>query len=209
MEQLTTNMVTPLFLYPLARPFIYLLLLLNLTVTVINARDAPQNLLDFYDSVRAQGHCYHELASGFYSSDGGTHDFAYCGDHLKTLGVIYIQGRSGALANLDVDCDGAPRNGSSNDGRCRRELSPDVQNATSFRDVIGSYGSGSVVDLDPYVHPYVVFGNARGTRSRSGWQTFDPAEYGMRPLSVMAVVCPSRKLVDGMWWEMGDWSKWN
>jgi hypothetical protein len=97
-----------------------------------------------------------------------------------------------------VDCDGTG-GGPSDDGRCRRELSPDLQGATSFRDTLAGYGRKNVSDLNPYVHPYVVFGNARGTRGRGGWRAFDPSAYGMRPLSVMAVVCPDRRLVYGIW----------
>jgi hypothetical protein len=126
--------------------------------------------------------------------------------------VLYLQGRNGVLANLDVDCDGvssntsaaAPAAGNSgaaaNDGRCRQDLSPDLQPATSFRDVVRGYKKPGVPDLNPYVHPYVVFGNAPGTRHRRGWRSFDPTKYGMRPLSVMAVLCPDRKtLVYGVW----------
>jgi hypothetical protein len=119
--------------------------------------------------------------------------------------VIYIQGRDGALANLDVDCDGTtpPSSNTSttaNDGRCRADLSPDLQPATSFRDILRGYNKPNVSDLNPYVHPYVVFGNAPGMRHRHGWRVFDPTKYGMRPLSVMAVLCPDKKtLVYGVW----------
>lgn len=99
---------------------------------------------------------------------------------------------------MDVDCDGTTGGGVGDDGRCRADLSPDIQNATSFRDAVAGYGRG-VTDLNPYVHPYVVFGNARGTRGRKGWRAFDPTAHGMRPLSVMAVVCPGYKLVFGVW----------
>ncbi|KAL2174182.1 fungal chitosanase of glycosyl hydrolase group 75-domain-containing protein [Thermothelomyces heterothallicus CBS 202.75] len=198
--------------FPLYTSKIVLIHLITLSLAgVTTARDAPKNLLGFYDAIRAQGHCRHELASGFYSRDNGPNNFAYCGDYLDTAGIIYIQGRSGALANLDVDCDGAS-GGPSDDGRCRRELSTDLQNATSFRDLLASYGRAGVAELNPYVHPYVVFGNAPATKTttssgreaKSGeWRAFDPSEYGMRPLGVMAVVCPtSRKLVYGVWGDM-------
>ncbi|KAH6633869.1 glycoside hydrolase family 75 protein [Chaetomium sp. MPI-SDFR-AT-0129] len=168
-----------------------------------NALKAPQNLLDLYDTTRAKGRCSHELATGFYSTDGGSNNFAYCGDRLSTSGIIYLQGRHGTLANLDVDCDGTGTgsNGTaspSNDGRCRVDLSPDTQNTTTFRDTLAGYGHG-LTDLNPYVHPYVVFGNARGTHNRRGWKAFDPTAHGMRPLSVMAVVCPNREMVYGIW----------
>jgi hypothetical protein len=48
---------------------IQLLVLSLLGVAV--AREAPQNLVDFYNAVRAKGRCSHELATGFYSRDGG------------------------------------------------------------------------------------------------------------------------------------------
>ena len=97
---------------------------------------------------------------------------------------------------MDVDCDGVGGVGA--DGRCRLELNPDTQNVTSFRDTVAGYGRG-LVDLNPYVHPYVVFGNDRGTRHRVGWHPFDPTAQGMKALSVMAVVCPGYKLVYGIW----------
>ncbi|EAQ93849.1 hypothetical protein CHGG_02084 [Chaetomium globosum CBS 148.51] len=210
-----------------------LAVILGVLATISDARRAPENLLNFYDAVRAKGHCSNALATGFYSRDSGPNgacipssslprppppssssqsqhhpqptrspnppDFAYCGDHLATSGIIYLQGRDGALANLDVDCDGTV-GGPSDDGRCRRELSPDLQGATSFRDTLAGYGHGNATaDLNPYVHPYVVFGNAVGTRGRAGWRAFDPSAHGMRPLSVMAVVCPDRRLVYGVW----------
>ncbi|KAK4152698.1 endo-chitosanase [Chaetomidium leptoderma] len=187
-------MLTLLLSHWMGRPVIQLLLLS--LATVGSARDAPQNLRDFYDSVRAKGHCSNELASGFYSRANGPNTFSYCGDQLSSSGVIFLQGRDGALANMDVDCDGVA--GAADDGRCRYSLSPDVQNVTTFRDLVAGYNKG-VKDLNPYVHPYVVFGNAPGTRGRSGWRAFDPTEHGMRPLSVMAVVCPNRKVVYGIW----------
>ncbi|KAK3299769.1 fungal chitosanase of glycosyl hydrolase group 75-domain-containing protein [Chaetomium fimeti] len=161
-----------------------LTLFLGILAVVSNARDAPQNLQDFYDAVRAKGHCSNKLGTGFYSRDNGSNDFAYCGDHLASSGVIYLQGPNGSLANLDVDCDGTD-GGARDDGRCRAELSPDLQGRTSFRDALSAYGRG-VGDLNPYVHPYV-------------WRAFDPAAHGMRPLSVMAVLCPDRRLVYGVW----------
>lgn len=40
-----------------------------------------------------------------------------------------------------------------------------------------------ISDLDANVHPFVVFGN------EEGYPSFDPKTYGIKPLSVMAVVC--------------------
>lgn len=108
--------------------------------------------------------------------------FSYCGDRLSSDGIIYIKGPGSALANMDIDCDGA-QGGFADDGRC--SSSRDTQSVTSFQWILQGYGKG-VRDLDANVHPYVVFGNVG---SKKGWRTFDPQEYGVLPLSVMAVVC--------------------
>lgn len=36
------------------------------------ARDAPQNLRDLYDAIRAKRQCSNELATGFYSKSSGS-----------------------------------------------------------------------------------------------------------------------------------------
>jgi hypothetical protein len=108
--------------------------------------------------------------------------FSYCGDHLEDYNVIYIKGTGSNFADMDVDCDGE-QNGRGDDGRCGS--SQDTQSITSFQWIIEGYKKG-IKDLNANVHPYVVFGN-EGTKS--GWKTFDPQEYGIEPLSVMAVVC--------------------
>ncbi|CAJ2514222.1 Uu.00g023410.m01.CDS01 [Anthostomella pinea] len=58
----------------------------------------------------------------------------------------------------------------------------------------GIYNKG-IKDLDANIHPYVVFGNVGG---KDGFTGFDPAEHGIEPLSVMAVVCGD-KLIYGVW----------
>jgi hypothetical protein len=83
---------------------------------------------------------------------------------------------------MDIDCDGI-QGGPGDDGRCGH--STDTQSTTSFSDVVQSYADG-VADLNANVHPYVVFGN---TGNKPGYVNFDPQKYGVRPLSVMAVVC--------------------
>lgn len=155
--------------------------------------------------------------------------YSYCGDHIDDYNILYIQGRKGALADMDIDCDGA-QGGPSDDGRCSYGLSPDLQNTTAFQDIIVQYDVG-ISDLNTYVHPYVVLGNdapreqkrlwtgKMGTVRAEGsknWKTFNPQSYGIEPLSVVAVVCggggPSdsskegeeepgskRKLVYGIW----------
>ncbi|KAK1752738.1 chitosanase [Echria macrotheca] len=160
-----------------------------------DAKEVPQNLRDFYNAVRKKGSCSNQLATGFYATDTGPNTFSYCSDHLSTQNVIYIQGKKGALADMDIDCDGA-QGGPADDGRCSIGRSPDYQGTTAFQDVVASYAAG-IKDLNSYVHPYVVFGN---TGSRKGWRTFDPTRYGVRPLSVMAVVCDGGdKLFYGVW----------
>ena len=93
---------------------------------------------------------------------------------------------------MDIDCDGTQSDSPAYDGRC--EASTDTQSVTTFQDTVASYRAG-VKDLDANVHGYVVFGNSG---DRPGWRTFDPEEYGIEPLSVMAVVCGDR-LVYGVW----------
>lgn len=88
---------------------------------------------------------------------------------------------------MDIDCDGTQNEPSSsaNDGRCGS--SSDTQGITSFADTIKDYDAG-ISDLNPYIHPYVVFGNS-ADRDTAGYATFDPTQYGIEPLSIMAVVC--------------------
>lgn len=88
---------------------------------------------------------------------------------------------------MDVDCDGI-QDGPADDGRCGS--SGDTQSVTSFQGTVEGYGTGQR-DLDAFIHPYVVFGN---TGKRSGYVNFNPRDYGIEPLSVMAVVC-NNKLV--------------
>lgn len=113
--------------------------------------------------------------------------FTYCGDHISDYNVVYIQGKNGELANMDIDCDGV-QHGPADDGRCGS--SGDTQSITSFQYVLEGYKTGQK-DLDANAHPYVVFGN---TGSSSNWPQFDPQQYGIQPLSLMAVVC-NNKLV--------------
>lgn len=80
---------------------------------------------------------------------------------------------------MDIDCDGA--NNSSGD--CKNDPSGDDE--TAFKDQVQKYG---ISDLDANVHSYVVFGN----------QGFNPQDYGMKPLSVMAIVC-NGQLHYGVW----------
>jgi hypothetical protein len=99
---------------------------------------------------------------------------------------------------MDVDCDRV-RGSWADDSRCQYALSPDAQNKTSFCNVLADYGR-DVTDLNPYVHPYIVFGNSFSAKNITGWRTFDPARYGMQPLSVMAIICNGGDtVVYGVW----------
>ncbi|GJN70713.1 chitosanase [Purpureocillium lilacinum] len=158
---------------------------------VASARDVPSNVKSFYDGIRAQKQCRNVLAGGFHSVQGDSGNFEYCGDHMQDYNVVYLQGRGGQLANMDIDCDGIQR-GPADDGRCGS--SDDTQSQTSFKDTVASYGTGQR-DLDANAHPYVVFGN---DGSKPGWRKFNPQQYGIEPLSVMAVVC-NNKLIYGVW----------
>ncbi|KAK0630312.1 fungal chitosanase of glycosyl hydrolase group 75-domain-containing protein [Bombardia bombarda] len=174
---------------------------LLLTATCITCRPTPNNIMSLYSTIRSQGSCKHVLAGGFYATDDGTNSFSYCADHLDTSNVIFIQGRHGELADMDVDCDGI-QGGPADDGRCSYGRSPDLQNTTAFQDVVESYNVG-IKDLDPYVIPYVVFGNTGTTnatkaKAAGGWPSFDPTSCGIEPLSIVAVVCGDQ-LVYGIW----------
>lgn len=52
-------------------PRVSVILILLSIAGVTKALPTPQNLLEFYDAIRAQGRCHRELASGFYSRDNG------------------------------------------------------------------------------------------------------------------------------------------
>ncbi|KAK4173796.1 fungal chitosanase of glycosyl hydrolase group 75-domain-containing protein [Triangularia setosa] len=155
----------------------------------------PQNVNDFYQELRERAApCPHSLAGGFYNIDNGTNTTSYCANDPHRPSIIYLSGVNGTLSNMDIDCDGV-QGGSQDDGRCSLGRSPDYQDATAFQDIVQSYGVG-ISDLNTYIHPYVVFGNSG---SKPGWKTFDPTDYGVKPLSVMAVVCPGNKMVYGIW----------
>lgn len=81
---------------------------------------------------------------------------------------------------MDVDCDGNPV---STGGDTRCDSSQDTIPETAFKSMVQQYG---ISDLNAYIHTYVVFGN-QGTKQ--GFVNFKPQDYGMEPLSVMAVVC--------------------
>ncbi|KAI9797817.1 MAG: hypothetical protein M1833_005320 [Piccolia ochrophora] len=134
----------------------------------------PNNVKSFYDAHKP-GNCPKTLAGGFRIKEGGATVYAYCEDQ----GVIYLHGPD-RFVDMDIDCDGDNSQG----GNCAND--PSGLSITAFRDEVRKYG---IRDLDANKHPYVVFGNDLG---------FDPIQFGLKPLSVMAVVCNS-KLHYGIW----------
>lgn len=161
-------------------------------------REVPQNVRELYNSIRSQQSCKNELQGGFYSQENDSKsklrhphlnngvvltvppDYGYCGDHLSDYGIMYLQGKNGELVNMDIDCDGALGDG---DGSC--DSSTDTQGQTTFQETVSGYGKG-VDDLNAYVHSYVVLGN---DGDKSGYINFKPEQYGVEPLSIVAVVC--------------------
>lgn len=83
---------------------------------------------------------------------------------------------------MDTDCDGLH----STAGPCSNDHTG--QAVTAFDDILQDYDVG-LQHLDAHIHPYVVLGNEDTTPS------FDPREQGVKPLSVMVVVC-NGKLVN-------------
>lgn len=109
--------------------------------------------------------------------------FAYCQDNQT--GVVYLHGTDSRFANMDIDCDGLQSGPV--DGRCGS--SSDTQSITAFQSTVAQYSklAGKYVkDLNANFIPYVVFGNYG---SKDGYTTFHPTNHGVKPLSVMAVVC--------------------
>jgi hypothetical protein len=96
---------------------------------------------------------------------------------------MYLQGKNGNLVNMDIDCDGALGTG---DGSC--DSSEDTQGQTTFQETVAGYNKG-VKDLNAYIHSFVVLGNEG---SKSGYVQFNPEQYGIQPLSIVAVVCGNK-----------------
>lgn len=98
--------------------------------------------------------------------------------------AIFIHGPN-TFANMDIDCDGDQSTLA--DPRCscpKGHSDCDTQGVTAFQDRVQKLSGGAIQDLNPNIHPYVVFGNY-GDYS----PTFHPEEFGIKPLSVMAIVC--------------------
>ncbi|OAQ60363.1 glycoside hydrolase family 75 [Pochonia chlamydosporia 170] len=137
---------------------------------VASAYQLPANLKAIYNAHKA-GTCKKALSGK--SSSGAV----FCGDIPNAL---FLKGSSGNYDNMDIDCDGADDKA----GACSND--PSGYGETSFKDTVQSYG---ISDLNANIHPYVVFNEA---------PYFNPQKYGMKPLSVMAVVC-NNQVWYGIW----------
>lgn len=100
--------------------------------------------------------------------------------------MLYIHHNGGGLASMAIDVDGK---------RPKGDNPQDSQDGTAFEGILKRYNISGVTDLDPYIHPYVVFGN-QGTKK--GYTTFHPRMYDIQPLSVMAVVCADKLVRAGL-----------
>ena len=87
-------------------------------------------------------------------------DGIYCGDHLADFNVVYFQSVLAALPTQYFD--GAA--------------------SLNSLDTI-SLSKAEIQGLNPEVVPFVIFRNDNRELS------FDPEEYGIEPLSLVAIVC--------------------
>ncbi|OAA56778.1 endo-chitosanase [Cordyceps fumosorosea ARSEF 2679] len=131
--------------------------------SIASGYQLPAKLKSLYDQHKS-GSCSKKLSGDFPAKT------SYCGDIPN---VIFLKS-PGGYDNMDIDCDGANRSG----GACAND--PSGQGETAFKDTVKTYG---IPDLDANIHPYVVFGNEGGKPS------FNAEAHGIKPLSVMAVVC--------------------
>lgn len=133
--------------------------------TLTHAREVPANVREFYDKVKG-GECPVAVAKGF-SQGAYSGESNYCVDKDHT--VMWITTPSG-LADMDIDCDGANQGY----GKCAND--PTGQGMTSF---VGDVVKHGLSDLDSNTHSFVVLGN----------HGFDPQSLGIKPLSLVAVIC--------------------
>jgi len=152
---------------------------------VVNSRQIPANIKSFYNQAKNTGaSCSSKLKGGFQDGNGNS-GFSYCGHGSSdgSTNIIYLAGPGSTLDGMNVDCDGANNSA----GKCSND--PSGQSQTAFQDTVQSYG---ISDLDAGIHGYVVFGNQGNSPA------FDPTTAGMKPLSVMAVICGD-SMFYGVW----------
>ncbi|UKZ76881.1 hypothetical protein TrVFT333_004596 [Trichoderma virens FT-333] len=146
------------------------LLTLLATGTTSLAYTIPANLQAIYNAHKA-GTCSKPLSGT--SSSGAV----FCADIPN---AIFLKGSNGNYDNMDVDCDGADDKA----GDCSND--PTGYGETAFKDTVQTYG---ISDLNANIHPYVVVNEP---------PYFDAEHYGLKPLSVMAVVC-NNQVWYGIW----------
>lgn len=79
------------------------------------------------------------------------------------------------------------------EGDCYND--PTGQSQTAFKDSVQEFG---IDDLDSHIHTFVVLGNDNSADEGDGGKSFDPQSVGIKPLSVVAVVCGDN-LFYGVW----------
>ena len=85
---------------------------------------------------------------------------------------------------MDIDCDGGQSDRGDERCSCLSGGPCDTQSETRRKSKVEKASLGVINDLNANVHPYVVFGN-EGDYS----PIFGPRKYGVKPSSVIAVVC--------------------
>ncbi|KAK3994497.1 endo-chitosanase [Cladorrhinum sp. PSN332] len=175
-EAAETTMLSPVL------PFLVAILALP-----ASARDVSSNLRNFYNN-QSPRRLHLETRNGFLELTKWPKQQASPNTAPKFM--VYIKGQGQSFANMDIDCDGE-QGGPVTGGRCR---SLDTKGVTSFQAIVHGYDKG-IGDLNPNIHPYVVFGNLG---SRPGWNTFEPQKVDIMPLSIVVVVC-GNQLIYGIW----------
>ncbi|KAL9613192.1 MAG: hypothetical protein Q9167_002269 [Letrouitia subvulpina] len=169
-------------------------LLAILAARIVSAIKIPDNVQKFYDRAKS-GRCEgtDKLKGGFFDQDGDgvKGQWSYCQKFVEKK-AIFIHGPN-TFANMDIDCDGNQSTLQDRRCSCPDGQKCDTQGETAFKKRVQKVSGGRIKDLNPNIHPYVVFGNYGGYSP-----TFDPEAFGIRPLSVMAVVC-GKKLIYGVW----------
>ncbi|CAK4030659.1 glycoside hydrolase family 75 [Lecanosticta acicola] len=89
---------------------------------------------------------------------------------------------------MDIDCDGDQSD--QDDGRCGN--SADTQFTTPLKSLVQQYSQilvKCVSDLNANYNPYVVLDNSADSGKCTPYPPFNPQDYGVKPLIVMAVIC--------------------
>ncbi|KAF2650710.1 glycoside hydrolase family 75 protein [Lophiostoma macrostomum CBS 122681] len=144
-------------------------------VSLVTAREISSNLQAFYDA-HINEECPNAISIA-YDSGQATSDTVYCQD---ASGAVYLKDTKSGYADMDIDCDGL----NADQGDCNND--PSGQSQTAFQDQVQAFG---ISDLDAHIHTYVVLGNDNSADGGDGGVSFDPQSVGIKPLSVVAVVC--------------------